>query len=502
MVEPASASSLPWLWVIQAVASSNQIKISILQDLVSAAPVAQDDFCEKTRELIALRCLEEIFDSAHRVECDAAVSAGLDSRVRFDFSSSCEDVLQKIMDEIPFPNLTKDGAKLLKWDVSPFIMHKRATIKCDLEQVIHVTQIKESIIDGTHPDADYLRDISGLLHQNGSYPVHVNDNIRGDLGKRDNGNDNHCENMEGKRNLMSVILEKANESWKESLLDKIIPCKRNRPESADEHMMGYQLGKQVDISECDDFQVNAKKGRCNVLLNVDSDKEKSNPPHGKQLIENSTVNFLLFSKRSNHTDKDVSHGEPQASVSLKHTSAGEYCQQQKDEPIKTKVPHTNEVLPENRDNTAHKVLTVIHESQSKTKIGAQVKEPNASDDKAGGEEISRDSYTDHNEKIGLAAEQQGVLSSHCTFGHDISASTRPIENNLCMKCKEGGELLACRTTNCPTMVHERCLTTSQIDAEGKFLCPFCVYEQAISRYVEAKEKASLARKELVSFIRI
>ncbi|MED6206786.1 hypothetical protein PIB30_029980 [Stylosanthes scabra] len=494
MVE--SASSLPWLWVIQALASSNQINISLLQDLVSAAPVAQDDFCEKTRELIALRCLEEIFDSTHRVECDAAaVSASLDSRIRFDFSSSCEDVLQKILDEIPLPNLKKDGAKLLKWDVSPFISHKRATIKCDLEQ------IKESIIDGTHPDADYLRDISGLLHQNGGYPVHGNDNKHDDLTERDHGNGNYCENMEEKKNLMSVILEKANESWKESLLDKIIPCKRNRPES-NEHMMGYQLGKQVDISECDDFQVNAKKGRCDALLNVHSDKEKSNPPHGEQVIENSTVNFLLFSKRSNHTDKDFSHGEAQASVSLKHTSGREYCQQQKDEPIKTKVPHANEVLPENRDNTAHKVLTVIHESQSKTKIGAQVKEPNASDDKAGGAEISRDSCEDHDEKIGLAAQQQGFLSSHCIFEHDISASTRPIENNLCMKCKEGGELLVCRTTNCPIMVHESCLTTCQIDAEGNFLCPFCVYEQATSRYLEAKEKASLARKELVSFIRI
>lgn len=63
------------------------------------APVAQDDFCEKTRELIALRCLEEIFHSAHRIDCDDA-AASLDSRVGFDFSSSCEDVLQQIVDEV------------------------------------------------------------------------------------------------------------------------------------------------------------------------------------------------------------------------------------------------------------------------------------------------------------------------------------------------------------------------------------------------------------------
>ncbi|RYR51754.1 hypothetical protein Ahy_A06g026735 isoform A [Arachis hypogaea] len=69
------------------------------ETLIRATPVVRADFCGKTRELIALGCLEEIFNSAHRVGCDEATSASLDSRVRFDFSSSCEDVLQKILDE-------------------------------------------------------------------------------------------------------------------------------------------------------------------------------------------------------------------------------------------------------------------------------------------------------------------------------------------------------------------------------------------------------------------
>ncbi|XP_057718967.1 uncharacterized protein LOC130933383 [Arachis stenosperma] len=508
MVE--SASSLPWLWAIQSVASCKQIHISILQALIRAAPVARADFCGKTRELIALRCLEEIFDSAHRVGCDEATSASLDSRVRFDFSSSCEDVLQKILDEIPLPNLEMDGAKLLKWNVFPFIMHKRGTIKCDLQQ------LKESIVEGTHPYADHLRDISGLLHQNEN-TVHVNDNVRDDLRKRDHGNHNYCENMGAKENPMFAILEKVNESSKESLLDKIIPCKRNRAESADEHVMGYQLGKQVDISECD--EVNAKKSRCSSLLNVDSDKEKSVPPHGKQVIENHTdkvvrENLGVVSEEGSHdqhlasirckssNQNEVSHREPQASISMKHTSDIEYCQQQNDEPVKTKVLLRNEVLPENGDNTAHKALNVIHELQSKRKTGAQGNEPNAADDKAGGAVILSDGDEYQNEKLGLAAQKCELLSSRCTSGHDISTSTRLTENNVCMKCKEGGKLLVCRTTTCPIMVHESCLTTCQIDAEGNFLCPFCVYYQAISRCVEAKKKASLARKELASFIRI
>jgi len=70
-----------------------------------------------------------------------------------------------------------------------------------------------------------------------------------------------------------------------------------------------------------------------------------------------------------------------------------------------------------------------------------------------------------------------------------------------MKCNQGGQLLACKTTTCPLMVHEDCLGASaQLDAKGNFFCPFCAYSRTISEYVEAKEKASLARKELAIFI--
>ncbi|KAL1351308.1 hypothetical protein HN51_015225 [Arachis hypogaea] len=169
--------------------------------------------------------------------------------------------------------------------------------------------------------------------------------------------------------------------------------------------------------------------------------------------------------------------------------------------LKQKFCSQTEFFLKTGTNTAHKALNVIHELQSKRKTGAQGKEPNAADDKAGGAEILTDGDEYQNEKIGLAAEKHELLSSRCTSGRDISTSTRLTESNVCMKCKEAGKLLVCRTTTCPIMVHESCLT-SQIDAEGNFLCPFCVCYQAFSRCVEAKKKASLARKELASFIRI
>lgn len=381
------------------------------------------------------------------------------------------------------------------------------------------------------------------MHQNGGYPVHVNDNECGDLSEKDNGDCTSCANMEAKENSVSVILENGNKSSKESLLDKIIPSKRNRVESADEHIMGYQHEKQVDINECDDFLINAKKIRCNASLNVESKKKKPVSPHGKRVLENSNKKFLLVSEREGcHIEKDVKenlgegsvegshdrriasnqckssshnevfHGESNipfnATMMLQHTSGGEYCQQHEGESTPTKVPLPDEIPHETKDDTEQEVLNITDESQSKRKIDFQLKEPNAADDKAVadtvsgcGAEISSDNDGHHDETIDLAAKKHKFLSFYCTFGHDISASSRLTENNLCMKCNEVGELLVCKTTTCPIMVHKSCLSTyAQIDAEGNFFCPFCAYFQAISEYLEAKKKASLARKELAIFI--
>ncbi|KAE9590739.1 putative chromatin regulator PHD family [Lupinus albus] len=547
-----STSSLPWLWVIQALASCKEIPISILQGLIDVAPVAPDDFCEKTRELLALRCLEDIFGSAHRTNCDDA-SASLDSRVRFDFSLGCEDVLQQILNEMPLSNLKVAGPELSKWDIFPFIMHKRANIvKCDLEQ------LKESIFEDSHPYTDYLKARSGLAFQNEVRPVHVNDG--------------ECNDMD------------------------FLPSKRNRVDSADEHVVGYPHEKQVHISDCDVFLMNAEKIQCNGSSNTESKKDKPVSSGGKGVVESSTVNsFLVSESGGSHIEKnirqnlgegslegrqnrfvtsnrcksssnnDVFHDELNiplnSTVMPQHTSGGKYCQQLEAESVPTKVPqpdkirrklpesllgmsttlmppHTcedepcqNTSLDETKDDTGRHVLpipknvddlhkdpNIINESQSKREIDFQLNEPNAASlnvsqqpvisDKAVGDtvdacraELSSDSDEYHNETIDVAAKKHQFLNSQCTFGHDLSACTEQSGNNFCVMCNQGGKLLICKTTSCPLMVHKTCLGASvHIDAESNFFCPFCAYCHAISEYLEAKKIASLARKELTHFI--
>lgn len=108
--------------------------------------------------------------------------------------------------------------------------------------------------------------------------------------------------------------------------------------------------------------------------------------------------------------------------------------------------------------------------------------------------------------IDLSAEQTSVPLSNeridTASKEGCDDLTGWIEQNLCVKCTKDGQLLACSSNSCPLMVHENCLgSPAEYDAKGKFYCPFCAYSRATSEYLEAKKKASLARKELTAFMK-
>ncbi|XP_061357939.1 uncharacterized protein LOC133302210 isoform X3 [Gastrolobium bilobum] len=498
--EPSESSSkLPWIWVIEALAGFSEITTSTLQGLIDASPIEQDDFCENTKELVAMRCLEELC-----VNRDA--SSTLDSRVGFDFSRSCVDVLQEILHEIPLSNLKMAGAELLRWDVSSFIMHKRSgTIKCHLEQ------LKESILEGTQPHTDYLKERSGLFLQNMGHTGH------------DNGKSTFAENIETNENLVSLVLDNRDKSSKEHLLDNnFLPFKRNRVYSADKHETDLQLedpnGSQQTVASD-----KAQDDTGNSWVEVTADKivyqgENINVLMKKYEEQNlgmkcKEVGQLLFSDAT-----PVSLVVPESCVGMattimpQHTSGAEPCQNKSMDESNDNAHHVYPI-PSNGDN-ADKIQHMINESQPKQNEPnvvplnfSQSQKPVASDKTVvatfnGCEaELSSDSDRYHNEKIDLAAKKHEFLSSQCTYVQGFSAMTESTEQNLCMKCNERGQLLVCKTTTCPMMVHKNCLGVSaQLDGKGNFVCPFCVYSDTISEYLEAKEKASLARKELAIFI--
>ncbi|KAI9100094.1 hypothetical protein K1719_024312 [Acacia pycnantha] len=178
-----SSSTRPWLWVVEALASCVKIENSTIQGLIDVAPVVPSDFGENTRELVSRRSLEGLFRSAGGLNFDA--SSSLDSRLVSGVSRSCEDVLHQTFYEIPLSSPEIAGVEIVERDLYPFMTHKRSSsVKLELEQVL-----KESVIEGTHPCADLLKERSGLTLQNQDYQLPANDGKCNDLSKTDNESD-------------------------------------------------------------------------------------------------------------------------------------------------------------------------------------------------------------------------------------------------------------------------------------------------------------------------
>ncbi|WRX33946.1 hypothetical protein QQP08_026433 [Theobroma cacao] len=138
-------SSLPWLWIIEYLSSFSKIDTSIIRGLIEAAPVLPHGLGTNTTEMVSLRCLEELFGPENDFK-DVHVP---DSRVVFDLSESCKDVLKQILQEVSVSDLKKAGPKLLRRDVHPFIMHKRASQRtCALEQLKDSMFKDIPVIDG------------------------------------------------------------------------------------------------------------------------------------------------------------------------------------------------------------------------------------------------------------------------------------------------------------------------------------------------------------------
>lgn len=75
------------------------ITVAVVDDdvgLIDAAPVGKDKFGENVKEMVSLRCLETL----STIMVDGVASSSSDSRAGFDFSRSCQDVLQEILDEV------------------------------------------------------------------------------------------------------------------------------------------------------------------------------------------------------------------------------------------------------------------------------------------------------------------------------------------------------------------------------------------------------------------
>lgn len=93
-MESESSLVLPWHWVIEALAGFKEITLPTLQALIDASLLTHHDFSETTKDLIALKCLEELYPSSSTTTFE-----------ELDSSLSSQDVLLQILHQVSNYNI-------------------------------------------------------------------------------------------------------------------------------------------------------------------------------------------------------------------------------------------------------------------------------------------------------------------------------------------------------------------------------------------------------------
>ncbi|KAL8205382.1 hypothetical protein R6Q57_008933 [Mikania cordata] len=75
------------------------------------------------------------------------------------------------------------------------------------------------------------------------------------------------------------------------------------------------------------------------------------------------------------------------------------------------------------------------------------------------------------------------------------------ENQQCVLCDKGGNLLVCNDDGCPISVHKNCMgCEAHFDDVGNFHCPYCVYKQYAADASRLRSKVMLTKKALSTFL--
>ncbi|CAI0377069.1 unnamed protein product [Linum tenue] len=522
---PNDGDSVIWLWLIEYLASFSETDASLLHQLIEQAPASSTDF-RSARERVALRCLEDLYASTNAV-ANGAPSAS-EPKVVIDLSNSCEDVIQTILQEISISDLEKGGPELLKWDIQPFIMHKKASMpKCALEQ------IKETIAEGSDSSATLLAKFSGLLREKEDGNKTIMDEHQFEGNRRI---DNQSEMSTGK----SISQSRGNEQGAQE--EDLHDCNMlsSKGDEVDNNHGAASLGEQGHSHNGDNQLVNNERFQQDTL-------------HGNMDCDNNLVKDTCKGKVQ-ITAKENCHSEMESLRGVEgrenSSNAGNISAETSGQCIQAPSDDRQE------DNRCEADCYINKMSQGKSDMlqemivndEANESEPRIPSDTALKECHQDVSCDDHNggtsrdeePKLGdglivsgltrscNVEEENGHLSKEspqrdtgkCAHKrvNDDTMKSNPLNSqgllskefmaaadfsglNLCLKCSKNGQLLCCGTDGCPLAIHESCLGfTPSSDNGGQFCCPFCAYSLAISDYKKAKERASVMLKQLSAFL--
>ncbi|KAL2243050.1 uncharacterized protein LOC105157969 isoform X1 [Sesamum indicum] len=255
-----SKSPLPGIWVIETLARSNQIDPSLLLDLVEKSPLLSDDLGRNARELVSLRILESFLVQGAPSKYVSTSSP----KIGFDPSESCEEVLEEILLETSLSNAKAAGPDMWKWDIHPFIAHKR----CSLDK--HTLQkLKDAILSGSPSFFASLKDQSGL---SGGYQpesvVKVDDDKCNSIKPGFDGPDRNAHISEGNDQLISPAPGDISYLLPSDLPNEDL-LSVNRKRSATTDSAGGKSSKDQIISKngCNNHLKTVKKHKNDVIHN-------------------------------------------------------------------------------------------------------------------------------------------------------------------------------------------------------------------------------------------
>lgn len=94
-------SAIPWGWALEALVSSEEVAVSVLQDLIEkVVPHLPDDLRNSVNERVALRCLHDLFAPHDDAPPPPPTHP---SKLTLDFSETCQAVLKRIVNEVNPP---------------------------------------------------------------------------------------------------------------------------------------------------------------------------------------------------------------------------------------------------------------------------------------------------------------------------------------------------------------------------------------------------------------
>ncbi|KAJ4952636.1 hypothetical protein NE237_029468 [Protea cynaroides] len=160
----------------------------------------------------------------------------------------------------------------------------------------------------------------------------------------------------------------------------------------------------------------------------------------------------------------------------------------------------------NFDNADHdnNEMSVSHLNGSKEDFVNEIEDRNEGHAEGGTSSdkdvyCGRTLYFNLNDAMLIAAAKHRFLNSQSIHHHDSWVTSDQKAERICCKCTKDGQMLICSVRCCRLVVRESCLGSPASDDKGNFQCPFCSYERAITVYHDAKKKAALARRCLVTF---